>query len=163
MSSAAFRILMAAYLAIWSPALCCCGIKSSLAWATGAERSLSCVQAVDAVKPAAESGCSACARKATRSCCVGLEASPRSAADQGKDHHNKSCDCHGQTDKHVRIDTGVKLKAPPLALAILQLDVLSVSILPAEAGSVVPAWIDSDAGPPAAATSLYGRRCLLLI
>src|SRR5690242_14579286 len=88
------RLILAMYLAVWSPAMCCCAIKSALGGSTCSERTSTC-----------------CARLAPASgdCCDKEEIAPSCCDDQDRVSGTSDegrCRCH---EKSIdRLDTGGK-------------------------------------------------------
>jgi len=149
--SPALRILLATFLAFWTPAMCCCTVK---AWV-------------------AEHGSDGCGQ---RSCCV-LGTSDRSiktdepsscceeSTEESDSHDDSSpCKCHEKSIELTRLDTGGKVSIPALHLELLGSMVFIVPqpMVMVEAGQV---WTIRGPRilhhPPP--NTLLAQRCLLLI
>src|SRR5688572_13528148 len=117
MTQSWLRILMAAYLAIWSPAVCCCGLKHVFGRVTGIEvpacGASSVVQIEHRSQPAAPRGgcCSSPADEpAAAETVTACGESP--SPDQSNDDR---CRCRDSIESKVRLDTGAKIIVPALA------------------------------------------------
>ncbi len=167
MTNSLLRILMAAYLAMWSPAVCCCGIKTAIGRMTGVEVA-SCGE--KAAAPAIDEregsgGC--CAHRAAQASndlvasCHRAETANSSSSDDAP----PPCRCHETVESPVRLDTGAKVTLPALAkidTLPAMLPVLSVVAMePSVAEGVEVNDHRSHAPPPR--STLLAQRCLLLI
>jgi len=78
---------------------------------------------------------------------------------------SKSCSCHDQLDKRVRIDTGAKVVVPEHLPVIDAFMAFTAAFALPQAGQMrATPRHDRGAGPPrAAALTLFEQRCLLLV
>ena len=136
------RVVLAAYLAIWSPAVCCCAIKSALRTMTG-------------FQPTAY-----VSRESNPGSCCGPAADHRESSKPAKAPPREAgCQCHETTAD--RLDTGGKTM-PAQALGLLGvLDTSGVAepraVIETSGGSPWQRW---HPPPP---NSLLGQHCLLII
>jgi hypothetical protein len=157
MSHALLRILMAMYLVIWSPALCCCGIKAALGTVSGVKVAL-CGETAPVAMPAEASGC--CAKKAVNAMSVAI---PTSLPAGGAGDKPSPCRCHESVESKSRLDTGAKVTLPavPLAeFAVIAPAVCDVRVT--ESLIITKPAVGFDLPPPWLST-LLAQRCLLLI
>jgi hypothetical protein len=172
------RVLLAMYLAIWTPAMCCCAIKMAMGGRP-------CADQID-------SGAACCgAPPRPLSCCDSRSAGPGKAqrdvvgfaslyppygdadevgacCDEGAAagsaplDDDRGCTCHER--KIDRLDTGGKVTLPGLAadaLAAMALPITLIAMMPAaEYGASRD--VCRRAHPPPT-TSLLAQRCLLII
>lgn len=159
---------MAAYLAIWSPAMCCCGFKHIIGRITGTETQgchSSRAVTTDLVRDAGAAlpgGCCASqdedqSRAGEPESCVGEPAT--------SDPDNR-CRCHESVESKVRLDTGSKIILPALTknspgLDLAPLPIISMAVTSPIARTDWPPggdqpWLNSG-------QTLLARRCLLLI
>lgn len=177
MSDMLLRIILASYLAIWSPAMCCCGVKAVMGAVTSIETGDCHGMAAASVQfqiDSYDAPMGACC--AHRNVDV-AEADPFDAvcdASQSTSEAPAPCRCHQAIESKVRLDTGAKIAAPALAhvstlpsftpLMTMFIGSPFVAVTPCgEGGSGGPSgrgW--RDCGPPARST-LLAQRTLLLI
>jgi hypothetical protein len=150
--SAAIRVVLAAYLALWTPAWCCCAIRSSLGAITGVA--------------AATCGAAACGSSSAKnrsgqateehSCCNSEDG--QSSTDQSSD---EPCRCPSMNSDQSRFDTSAKLLLPPMSLAFLVVPspVVAFAHRPGH-DFALPVSSQLDLPPP---TSLLAQHCLLII
>jgi hypothetical protein len=152
MTQAMLRMLIAMYLAIWSPAVCCCAIKTAMGAVTGVE-----VARCDQQSPARDA-------QADEGCCASREGSRDDAEAATSDDEPSPCRCHETVESKVRLDTGAKVTLPALekidALPAMLWAVIRVAMMPSVAEGVVGDHHVSAVRPQA---SLLAQRCLLLI
>ena len=144
----AVRLILAMYLAIWSPAMCCCAIKSALGASGCEERSRLC-----------------CARNiSTLNHCCDTNVPASSVCCAGEDHlsgtsDESRCRCH---EKSIdRLDTGSK--AIEFSLAVNHFGLL-IEHATGACASTDHRQVDlASRWHPPPSNSLFLQRCLLLI
>lgn len=165
MTNPLLRIVLAMYLAIWSPALCCCGVKAAIGQVTRISAGRCGEQVMAATPVAAET-------EALPSCCAHRQKTPEKsqtvgdvrATNQCAQHPASPCRCHDAVDTKVRLDTGAKIVLPALGKADFAQAIMFA--LPASViDTIVPAIARSDQRRihPPSLTTLLSQRCLLLI
>jgi hypothetical protein len=150
------------HLAIWSPAVCCCGVKAAMGEVTGVDVAACGELAPPADKQPAE----------TIGCCGGrgapveLSAASCHALRPASTNHGSSpCRCHETVESKARIDTGVKVSIP----ALVQIDNLPAMLPVAMPMTMAPSVAEGVADNrrrsdlPARQKTLVAQRCLLLI
>jgi hypothetical protein len=174
MTSPLLRILLAVYLAIWSPAICCCAMKAVIGRVTGcevadcSERAGSFGAAVemrgDEQQSAPEGCCAHRQSKIDASCLLGEAISGDGAADQPK--QPAPCRCHESLDSAVRLDTGAKITLPGL----MKIDAHAAMVMMPMARVSRPVLVvivdrshQRERDLPPLRTTLLDQRCLLLI
>ena len=166
-SVALLRILLAMYLALWSPAMCCCGVKALLGRVTGVAVAR-CGEAREAPVSLDEN---ACAETAERGCCArkGVSLEKLDVQDALLDGRtvpdpSETCRCHESLASKVRLDTGAKILLPAIAKVAF-----SIALVPAFPAVVNPpiamatVRVDQRSGRPPPLATLLAQRCLLLI
>ncbi|MCI0362523.1 MAG: hypothetical protein L0Y44_10150 [Phycisphaerales bacterium] len=156
------RIMLAAHLAIWTPAWCCCMIKAAAGEMTGVA-TVGCVgggccsQRIAARRPAQRDSC--CAKRARETCCEG---DADGVTGGPIDQTPSSCSCHNELNDVVRLDTGSRVSVPVLTV---DMHAGLVFVNHQSCGGVELHWRDSAVGlrehPPPA--TLLEQRCQLII
>jgi hypothetical protein len=152
------RIMLAAHLAIWTPAWCCCMIKAAVGvGAPGCTGEGCCSQRV-ATTPATGSA-SCCVKSGQEECCEGdgdpVASSPIDTP--------SSCTCHNELNDVVRLDTGSRVSVPMLSVdmhAALLVGHRPISGVDMELGCR-DAAVSQRAHPPPA--TLLEQHCQLII
>jgi hypothetical protein len=145
---AVIRILLAAYLGLWTPAWCCCALKSGFGTLAGrtadARRAPSCCAARShAVAP-----------PPAKSCCDRVDAK------DGEDAPASRCRCH-ETDTHGRLRLDTSAKAPLLFAALVYAAAAPVAIVvAAPVGQPAPTPASIERPPP---RTLLAQHCLLVV
>jgi hypothetical protein len=149
--SAAFRVFLAVYMALWTPAWCCCAIRGGLGVMSG----------VGGAACAVDGCCSAAGQTsahgpAEHACCD-------VDADQpgGDGPSDGPCRCHEIDSDRTRFDTSTRTVLPSLSLAFL-LPPLPELVAPDVSRDPVAMRLSLrlDLPPP---TSLLAQHCLLII
>ena len=169
------RILMAAYLAIWSPALCCCDVKLVMGRATGIQATAcgTVTQSPIGVQPleaAPEHAC--CAQRAVEST-ANLAVTGCATPSPPSDDEENRCRCHESGDSKIRLDTGSKIILSDLArndiatpsamspiTSALPLDALTAGLVH---GPWPPGRLEGVRLVVLRQQTLLGRGCMLLI
>ncbi len=169
------RILMAAYLAIWSPALCCCDVKLAIGHVTGLEAMVCGSEkqaSVDEQSREAAPVPACCARRAAENDAAQnvVACAPTSTRPGQKDDH---CRCRDAGDSKIRLDTGAKIILSDLARNELATQVPMLPIMATQSVDSIMAGLVHGPWPPGRleeiqlATvrrqTLLARGCMLLI
>ena len=164
-SSPVLRMMVAMYLAIWSPALCCCAIKAGLGHVTGIEMSCGrtgCGSKASVQKPQEPPACPHCAPRANESDCCAAAANHDDQS-TSQPQQDGGCKCHEKTIDRLPLDTGGKINLPALSLVLH-----SIFMLPAQgdlSDSSTPrvsnAPIQRAHAPPG--QSLLAQHCALIV
>jgi hypothetical protein len=146
--SPVLRILLAAFLAFCTPAMCCCTLKAFVAGTDECGQRSCCVMGVsDRTENADQLG----------SCCEQRESE--------SDSHDDSlpCKCHEKSIELTRLDTGGKIAVPTIQVELgLMVFIVPNPMIVMEAGQgwVVRGPVIRHHPPP---NTLLAQRCLLLI
>lgn len=169
------RILLATYLAIWSPAMCCCDVKLAIGRVTGMQ-ARACGSAV--LTPADVPPMEAAPE---HSCCAQRTAKgPVEPVLQGcarpspvSDDHGNRCRCHETGDSKIRLDTGSKIVVSDLVRSDLTIPSLVSPIMAALPVDWITTGLMHGPWPPGKVEgirltmlrqqTLLGRGCMLLI
>jgi hypothetical protein len=154
LNSAILRVILATYLAIWTPAMCCCAIKSAMGQAP-----------CHSTEEVRFRSCCALIEKSTRSCCdreLTNDDAPAATDDCCNDlSHGSKCKCH---EKSIdRLDTGGKINPSIPTVQLILID-LSPKVLAAAELAHCLLMCRSMSGhthPPP--RSLFSQRCLFLV
>ena len=166
-SSPMLRMMLAMYLALWSPALCCCAIKSGVAHVIGIDgqsgmRSCCSQSAMRAAAAPAVPSCPRCAANAAKS---NLCAQPSTSGDTwvAASQQDGHCKCHERSIDAVRLDTGGRISMPALS-AMLGTMLSDLNGLTAPHSDVlsVQVGIRERAHPPPSPT-LLAQHCSLVV
>jgi hypothetical protein len=160
------RIALAAYLAIWSPAVCCCGVKALLGRVTGVAVAR-CGESREAPVSLDENPC---VQLVEGGCCAQRESESvetfaiQALNEQSAPDPARPCRCHESFASKVKLDTGAKILLPAVAKAAF-----SIALLPAfltvvnSPITIATGRVDQHPGRPPPPTTLLAQRCLLLI
>lgn len=146
--SPALRILLAAFLAICSPAMCCCTVKNFVAGADACGQRSCCVMGTSARIDAANQ---------PRSCCDETE------GESPSDDDSPPCKCHEKSIELTRLDTGVKISIPANLSELGPMMFTApwpMLVVDAAHGWMVYRSLTRHHPPP---NTLLAQRCLLLI
>jgi hypothetical protein len=156
MTSPLLRIVLAMYLAIVSPAMCCCDFKAVMGRVTGMHVDACMMKAPQHEMAGSGTAPSCCAHRAA--------AKAAQTSDQRSD--SAPCRCHESMDSHMRLDTGAKVTLP----AAIQIDTLPamMPVAIAMTDTVLPevhaSWGGHRAGvSPWPCATLVAQHCLLLL
>ena len=169
------RILMAAYLAIWSPALCCCDVKLAMGRMTGVEArpcGAAAPSSIDVQPLEAATERSCCAPRAVESDVAPVVAACAMPLPSSDDHGNR-CRCHETGDSKMRLDTGSKVTLADLARNDLATPSLLSPIMAVPFVDSLTVGLNHGLWPPGRfegarlvvlrQQTLLGRGCMLLI
>jgi hypothetical protein len=140
------HLVLSLHLAVLTPALCCCDFKVLLGAMTGIE-----------VEGCGSRRCGAAVERDAHvpPCCrAGKE------AEAATDSETCPCRCHEQSEVTPKLDTGLKVTVPALALLALP-PVAGTAIAPAPATFSKSGHDPRRGRPPD--LSLVARHCLLLL
>ncbi|HVP73180.1 MAG TPA: hypothetical protein VMS30_05535 [Phycisphaerales bacterium] len=175
MSQSWLRILMAAYLAIWSPALCCCDVKLAIGRVTGVD-AMACGAAklasieMQSRESAPELAC--CAQRAAEKAATPDVAACAATSSAPNDRDDR-CRCRDASDSRIRLDTGAKVILSDLARNELTTPSLMPPIMAAQSFGSILAGLEHGPWPPGMLggvqfvtlrqQTLLARGCMLLI
>src|SRR5687767_11703819 len=109
------RIMLAAHLAIWTPAWCCCMIKAAAGKMTGVATAgcadEGCCSRRAPVRSIQRASC--CAKSAQENCCEGEDGR---VAGGPIEQAPSPCSCHNELNDVVRLDTGSRVSIAALSV-----------------------------------------------
>ena len=158
MSSPLFRIFMAMYLAIWSPAMCCCAIKGGLGRVTGVQ--VACCSQREAVAECTPRDAMAM-QGSSHSCCAKLQVA-QTSDDQPAPASGEGCKCRDRSTQLGQVSPTAKFVAMTLTLHLLAIMVHDAQPVAAhiENAKWNRTWQLAH-GPPR--ESLFDQHCLLTV
>src|SRR5678816_4216896 len=115
------RMVVAMYLAIWSPALCCCALKTGLGHVTGTQMRCDqggCCSKSSIARAPQPRACPHCAPKTNESSCCSASAPRNNDESSCPSHQGGGCRCHEKSIDRLPLDTGGKIILPVLSLLL---------------------------------------------
>ncbi len=149
------RVWLAAYLALWTPAWCCCAIKAGVGTLTGASSHLCGSGGCCLAEPPRNS-----ARAAEPACCARETIASEPSASHEPAPSGATCMCREIGEDFARLDTSNRAVLPVLPLLLFSVDSPAIAASADDGPITLRPPPRLDLPPP---TTLLAQRCLLTI